>query len=122
MQLIIAYKEMGGASLFCGDCLKRHLIFVKKCGVFDPISVPIPANQPLTGYIRAMAGIRDSNVDEIMAGCEEEIDSLGMHLVRSYILKAYMDAVVIHKPANFLCNSPNRNRITLTLRMLPSLL
>lgn len=79
--------------------MKQHLMFVKKCAVFDPIIVPIPENQPLSGYIRAMAGIQELKLDKIMAGCEEEITSMGFYLDRSYILKAYMNSAVIQSPA-----------------------
>lgn len=67
--------------------------------MIDPISVQIPSNQPLTGYIRAMAGINEVNLDEIMTGCEEENTSKGKYLARSYILKAYMNSVVIQSPS-----------------------
>lgn len=92
---------MDAASLYCDHCLKQHMLFVKRCGVFDPISVPIPdqpENQPWTGYIRAMAGIKELNIPEIMAGCDEEIASNGEYLAQSYILKAYMNSVVIQSP------------------------
>lgn len=95
-----AYDEMDAESLFCDHCLKQQLIFVKKCGIFDPITVPIPTeNKSLTGYVRAMAGVKELNIDEIMAGCEEEIMSNGIYIPQSYILKAYMNSVVIRSPS-----------------------
>lgn len=92
---------MDAASLFCDRCLKQHMLFVKRCGFFDPISVPIPdnpENQPWIGYIRAMAGIKELNVPEIMAGCDEEIATMGKYSAKSHILKAYMNSVVIQSP------------------------
>ncbi|KAG4077531.1 hypothetical protein HA402_002958 [Bradysia odoriphaga] len=97
-----AYDEMDAASLFCDLCLNRHMRFVKNCGVFEPISVPVPDNpksQPWTGFIRAMVGIKNLNIPEIMAGCDEEIVSKGKYLAQSYILQAYMSSVVIQSPA-----------------------
>lgn len=90
-----AYDEMDAASLFCDHCLKQQLTVIRECGILDPISVPIPENHSVAGYIRAMAGVKELNLNEIMAGCEEEKTSKGKYLAQSYILKSYMNSVVI---------------------------
>lgn len=90
---------MESVSLTCDHCLKQQITFVKQCGVLDPISVPNPGNQPVTGFLRSMKGINEVNLDEIMAGCEEEKSSDGQYLAQSYILKAYMNSVVIQSPS-----------------------
>lgn len=108
MQSKKAYAEMDAESLFCDFCLKKQMLFVKKCGVFDPISVLIPENpenRPVTGYIRAMVGIKELNIPETMSGCDEEISSKGKYLAESYILKAYMDSVVLQTPTTVIEDS-----------------
>lgn len=86
---------MDAISLTCDDCLKQQIMVVKKCGIIDPISVPIPKNQPITGYFRAMKGFNELKLNDIMTGCEEEVSANGKYLAQSYILMAYMKVVVI---------------------------
>lgn len=80
-------------------CMKRQMMFVKECGVFDAIMVSIPSDESLiTGYRRAMVGLKELNVDEIMAGCKEEITSKGTYLAQSFILDAYVTSMIIQDP------------------------
>lgn len=95
-----AYVEMDADKLHCDHCMRSQMIFVKNCGIFDALSVPIPKNQAAIGYTRAMIGVNELNVDKIMGGCKEEEAIKGKHLAQSYIMRAYMNSLVL-SPSNF---------------------
>lgn len=100
-QWVSAYEEMDAAELSCDHCMKSQITFVKKCGIFDGICIPIPNNQPASGYIQAMIGLQEYDVDKIIAGCKEEEAIKGNYLAHSYILRAYTNAVINSSPTNF---------------------
>lgn len=101
---------MGADDLHCDHCMKRQMTFVNDCGIFDPICVPIPENGPPTGYIQAMMGVKELNVDKIMTGCKDEEASKGPYLAQSYIIRAYINSMVIASPSNFTLECSNDMR------------
>lgn len=105
LQWKMAYFEMDAAELQCDHCQANQLKFIKDCGILNQITVPIPSNQPsdqpnVVGYIKAMVGLNESNVEKIMAGCKEEESMKGKYLAESYILRAYMNTVALSSPTN----------------------
>lgn len=95
LQWQMAYSEMEANELLCDHCTRSQIKFVKNCGILDLISVPIPNNQPHTGFIKAMVGLNKFDIDKIMAGCKEEEVSKGKYLAQSFIVRAYMNAVAL---------------------------
>lgn len=95
MQWRMAYSEMEADELYCDHCFINQIKFVKNCGILSLIIVPIPNNQPHTGYIKAMVGLNEFDLDKIMAGCNEEEAANGKYLAESFIVRAYMNTVVI---------------------------
>lgn len=63
---------------------------IKKSGILDDIIVPIGNCSTQKGYFRAMMGYNELNIDELEAGCIEEIAQKGKYLIESQILMAYM--------------------------------
>ncbi|XP_037036051.1 mitochondrial import receptor subunit TOM70-like [Bradysia coprophila] len=100
MQWKMAYLEMEAEELSCEHCIQTQLKFIKNIGILDLISVPIPNNETHIGYIKAMAGLKELNIDKIMAGCIEEEAMKGNHLAQSFILRAYMNTVAKTSPSN----------------------
>lgn len=86
--------------MHCDHCIKTQMQFVKKSGILNLISVPIPKNRPHVGYIKAMVGLHELNADKIMAGCKEEEDMNGPYLAQSYIVRAYLNTVGVTSPSN----------------------
>lgn len=101
LQWSVAYSEMEADELHCDHCISNQVRFIKNCGILDPMCVPIPNNnQPPIGYIKAMVGLKEFNVDKIMAGCKEEEAMKGDYLAYSFIVRAYMNTVAITSPSN----------------------
>lgn len=96
----IAFSEMEAAELHCDHCVTNQIRFVKNSGILHLITVPIPDDEPPVGYLKAMVGLEELNVDKIMAGCKEEEDRKGPHLAESFIVRAYMNTVAITSPSN----------------------
>ncbi|XP_037033876.1 mitochondrial import receptor subunit TOM70-like [Bradysia coprophila] len=100
VQWKLAYFETEADELHCDHCQGNQVKFLINCGILEPLTVPIPNNQPRVGYIKAMVGLKEQNVDKIIAGCTEEETTKGTYLAESFILRAYMNAVAISSPSN----------------------
>lgn len=91
---------MEANELQCDHCQENQVKFIKNCGILEPLTIPIPNNQPHVGYIKAMVGLKEKNVNKIMDGCKEEEAMKGSYLAESFILRAYMNTVAISSPTN----------------------
>lgn len=63
-----------------------------KSTILDDILVPIGNKSTTKGYLRAMKGLKEFQLEEVRAGCREEISSKGQYLIEGRILLAYMDS------------------------------
>lgn len=97
----MAYTEMEADELHCSHCMMSQIKFLKNCGILDLICVPIPKNQPHIGYIKAMVGMNQFDLDKIMAGCKEEEAMNGKYLAQSFIVRAYMNTVAVKSVSKF---------------------
>lgn len=100
MQWKLAYFEMEANELYCDHCIQTQLKFIKKTGILDLISVPIPDNETHVGFVKAMVGLNELNIDKIIAGCKEEEAMKGNYLAQSYIVRAYMNTMAITSTSN----------------------
>lgn len=60
----------------------------------DSITITFSSDLAPVGYVRAMNGLTNMNIDEIILGCNEEMSKRGEYFAQSCILHGYMKTVV----------------------------
>lgn len=86
---------MGGRKRISEYFKQRQLRLLKQSGILDSITVSFPGDLPPVGYVRAMKGLVDMNISEIILGCTEVVSKRDEYFAQACILLGFVDAVVL---------------------------